>query len=101
MSRLTDLVAEWRARRAGQKFVSRDISRSARHIIGPTGNAYSNAWDYLERDGATYLDSFDRRVPPSLHISQRDRSRWNMPIPLAERCIEDWHDDAEAAAGGE
>ncbi len=83
-------MAEWKARRAGAKYLENDIGRSARHIIGPTGAMYSNGWRYLERDGSKYLESFDRRIPPSLHISQRDRTRFNMPIPLVERCIEDW-----------
>lgn len=91
MGRLSEFVAEWKARRAGAKGVSRDIRRSARDIIGPTGYNFSSAWDLLESEGPTYLESFDRKIPPSLHISQRDRTRWNMPIPLVERCIEDWY----------
>lgn len=89
MGRLKAFIVEWKARRAGAKFVTGDIRRSARDIIGPTGYNWSNAWDLLEND-ETYLDSFDRRIPPSLHISERDRSRQNIPVPLVERCIEDY-----------
>ncbi len=92
MGRIREFVSEWKARRAGAKYLSNSIRTSAREIIGPIGDLYSNAWKLLETDGDRYLESFDRRVPPSLHISQRDRTRWNMPVPLPERCIEDWNE---------
>jgi hypothetical protein len=100
MVRLRAFLTEWKARRAGRKFVSHDIRRSARDIVGPTGDVFSNAWEHLEQQGGTYLESFDRRIPPSLHVSERDRTRWNIPIPLVERCIEDW-EPSEAAAPDE
>lgn len=90
MGRIREFIAEWKARRAGAKYLPNDIGTSARHIVGPTGSMYSNGWQFLEQNGAKYLESFDPRVPPSLHVSQRDRTRFNMPIPLVERCIEDW-----------
>lgn len=100
VTRVRDLVAELRARRAGRKHVSNDINRSARDITGPTGWAHSRSWRRVESDGAAYLKSFDPRIPPSLYISERDRTRHKMPIPVIERCIEDWRtnsdDDPEA-----
>ena len=53
----------------------------------------SQGWKRLEEDGNRYMKSFDPRVPPSLFISQRDATRHNMPMPLVERCIEDYNDD--------
>lgn len=44
----------------------------------------------MESNKSAYLKSFDRRLPPSLHVSERDRVRAGDPIPTAERCIEDW-----------
>jgi hypothetical protein len=41
-----------------------------------------------------YIESFDRRVPPSIFVSERERSRHNIPIPLIERMISE-------QAGGE
>ena len=45
MGRLGNVLAEWKARRAGRKYVSKDIQKSARDVIGPTGNGFSNAWE--------------------------------------------------------
>lgn len=90
-----DFVAEWRARRAGRRFASHDIRRSARDIIGPTGYNWSGAWELLDERGEKYLESFDRRIPPSEFVSKRDRTRLNIPIPLAERCLEDLSADDE------
>ena len=62
-----------------------------RDIVGPTGNLFSSGWRQIEdrRVGEAYLRSFEPRVPPSLHISSRDRTRANLPIPVRERCLED------------
>ena len=67
-------------------------SRVTRDIIGPTGWLSSNAWQQLDDNGEAYKQSFDRRLPPSLFVSERDRLRANQPMPLSERCIEDYHD---------
>ena len=99
-----DLRAEIKARRAGRKFTPDGIRRSARDITGPHGWVLSDAWRKLDSDGNAYLNSFDRRIPPSLHISERDRQRYNMPIPMAERCLEDWsatNDDTPAGDGNQ
>ncbi len=75
------------------------MQRAARDLTGPTGWAKSETWDHLANDRQAYLKSFDPRVPASLHISERDRVRAGMVIPLPERCIEDWvdnHADPEA-----
>lgn len=87
MFRFRNVITEWKARRDGRKFLSGDLGRSAREVIGPTGNGFSNAWDALADNSDAYLKSFDPRVPPSLHVSQRDQTRHNRPIPLPERRI--------------
>lgn len=86
-------------RNVANGFAGRDRHRhpqtlhtAAREIIGPTGNLFSNGWREFERGHAAYLRSFQPRVPPSLHISHRDATRANRPIPLVERCLEDLGD---------
>jgi hypothetical protein len=101
MGRLGNLLTEWKARRAGREFVSRDIQKSARHVIGPTGNAFSNAWDAMAESSDAYVESFDPRIPPSLFISQRDRTRLNRPIPLVERRIEAYSEDDDGLSDDE
>jgi hypothetical protein len=88
VSRWRDFLAEWKARRAGARYVPRNIQRSARDVIGPTGDLLSSAWDRLEESGEAYIESFDRRIPPSIFVSERDKKRHNRPIPLPERRIE-------------
>ncbi|MDE0374857.1 MAG: hypothetical protein OXK16_02705 [bacterium] len=83
-------IAEWAARREGARHLPRDIFTAARHIVGPTGYAFSGAWQRLDEDGAKYLRSFDPRIPPSVFLSPSDLTRSVHPVPLAERCIEDW-----------
>lgn len=90
MAWIRELRLEWLARRRGAKHVSADIRKAARDIIGPTGWQWSPSWDLLEKKGDAYVRSFDPRVPRSIHISHRDRMLANMPVPLVERCIEDW-----------
>ncbi len=63
--------------------------RAARDIIGPTGNFFSAGWAQFEKSHTGYLRSFEPRVPPSIHISHRDKTRANIPIPLSERCLDD------------
>ena len=88
--RCKDLGAEWMARREGAGQLSREIFTAARHIIGPTGYQWSGAWRRLEEDGPAYLRSFDPRIPPSVFLSPSDLTRSVHPVPVAERCIEDW-----------
>ncbi len=64
--------------------------RVTRDVIGPTGWLSSNAWAQLDQHGEAYRQSFDRRLPPSLFVSERDRVRANQPMPIRERCIEDY-----------
>ena len=45
--------------------------------------------DKLDEYGDAYVQSFDRRLPPSIFVSERDRVRHGQPMPLVERCIED------------
>lgn len=78
------------ARRAGRKHYANDIARSARDVIGPTGWMWSNGWEAMEKGSKAYVRSFDPKVPRSIFVSERERTRGNIPIPLVERCIEDW-----------
>lgn len=84
---LRSLRDEWLARRAGRRKLESDLPRSARDIVGPTGWMWSKGWDEMAKHQAAYVKSFDRRVPPSIFISERERSRYNIPIPLVERMI--------------
>ncbi|MDG1410307.1 MAG: hypothetical protein P8L46_01325 [Acidimicrobiales bacterium] len=88
-SRLEDLVAEIRARRAG-KLHSSPQSQAIRHIVGPTGYLAQNTLGPAAKGAAAFNQSFAPRVPPSLHISHADARRQGTIVPLAERCIEDW-----------
>jgi hypothetical protein len=91
--RIREFFAEVRDRRAGRQAMgsSNDMFRKARGIVGITGNSFSNAWDYIDSGGDAYLKSMEKEphLPPSLFISERDRTRLGQPMPLAERCIED------------
>ena len=78
---------EWRARREGATHLSRDIQRSARDIVGPTGFVFSAAWEQMAENGDAFLKSFDPKVPPSIFVSERDLTRLNHPVPITERLI--------------
>lgn len=94
------LATEWWARRAGRRHVESDLARSARDIVGPLGMMLSKGWDAMATGSSAYVESLDRRLPPSLFVSERDRRRRNLPIPLVERCIEDWSPDTLASTSG-
>ncbi len=84
------------SRRAGRRHVPDDIRRQARDVAGVTGWMYSKGWDELSKVSPGYLRSFESpRVPPSLHVSARDRQRSGQAVPLAERCIEDFRTPPE------
>ena len=87
---LRALAKEWLARRDGRRHLGNDLGRSAREVVGPTGWMWSRGWDAMEKGSSAYVKSFDPRVPPSLFVSARDSTRSNLPVPLVERCIEDW-----------
>lgn len=53
----------------------------------------------MEKGSDAYVKSFDPKVPPSIFVSKRDMTRGNIPIPLVERCIEDWGQDIEDQEG--
>ena len=75
---------------------------AARGTMGAIGLNRSNAWNYLENDNGAYLRSMDKDavLPPSLFVSERDRTRYGKPMPIAERCIED-HGNPDALSVGE
>ncbi len=84
---LKSLRVEWLARRAGRRKLQSHLPKSAREIVGPTGWMWSRGWDEMAKHQDAYIESFDRRVPPSIFVSDRERSRHNIPIPLIERMI--------------
>ena len=88
-----ELRLEWRARREGRRHLTSNIMRVTR-AIGGAGTIGHRGLRVVERGGDTFVESFDRRIPPSEFVSQRDRKRSSMPIPLSERCVEDWGRDS-------
>ena len=81
---------EIKARRAGRAGVPRPKINSPRQIAGITGALFSNGFDRIMEGQKAYEKSFEPHIPPSVHISYNDMRRQNVPVPLAERCIEDW-----------
>ena len=97
MGRITSAIREFfvevRARRAGRQAMgpNAEFFQTARGIVGATGNSFSNAWDHLDTDGDRYARSMQKNpvLPPSLFVSDRDRTRQGQPTPVVERCLED------------
>lgn len=68
-----------------------DIFTAARHITGAIGAGTSPAYEALAKGGESLNRSLQENpLPPSTHISHRDATRHNLPVPLSERCIEDY-----------
>lgn len=88
-----DAFSEWAWRRTGRRHTPWKNASAAREITGPFGAPGSPAYRELERSTDRYVKSFDRHLPPSLHISERDRLRNGNAITLSERAIEDWQTD--------
>lgn len=84
-----ELREEIRSRRRGRRYASSNLPKAAREIIGPTGWNVSRSWDAMAEGRDAYVESFENRLPPSLFVSERDRTRANLPIPVIERCLED------------
>lgn len=89
MGWFAELRYEWWARRRGRRHAVSSLPRAAREVIGPTGWNWSRSWDAMADGSDAYVESFDRRLPPSEFVSERDRTRANIPIPVVERCLED------------
>jgi hypothetical protein len=85
-----DTWTELKARRAGRAGIVRPKVNSARQIAGIIGALMSNGYDRIAEGSKAYEKSFDPHIPPSVHVSYNDMLRHNVPVPLAERCIEDW-----------
>jgi hypothetical protein len=85
-----DTWTELKARRAGRAGIVKPKVNSARQIAGITGALMSNGYDRIAEGSKAYEKSFDPHIPPSVHVSYNDMLRHNVPVPLAERCIEDW-----------
>ena len=67
-----------------------DIFTAARHITGAIGAINSASYGALDKGGESLNRSLrENPLPPSTHISHRDATRHNLPVPLSERCIED------------
>ena len=90
MLRIQRFFKEWVAHRAGRRPINHsDIRKATRHIVGPTGYMLTKSVDKVASDGAAYLKSFDDHIPPSLFVSERDRTRLHQAMPLSERAIHD------------
>jgi len=87
-SRLRGLLAVAARRRSQRKGSGR--FRSARHIVGPTGNMFSRGWDRYAEGAEAFNKSFEPKIPPSIHVSHNDSVRHRPAVPLSERCVEDW-----------
>ena len=88
--KVRNFFREWAARRSGRKKMGpNDLGKAARHMAGPTGELWSNGWDRMAKHKDAYLKSFENHLPPSLFVSERDRTRMNQAIPLPERAIAD------------
>jgi len=81
---------EIKARRDGRRGIIAPKVNTSRHIAGITGNLMSNGFDRIAESSKAYEKSFDPHIPPSVHISYNDMQRQNVPVPLSERCIEEW-----------
>ena len=88
---LRSVLVEWRARRAGRKGMPHDVAlaRVVREVSGLPGSITPQGWEIVAEDPEGFVESFDEKLPPSLFVSERDRTRHGMPIPLVERAIED------------
>ena len=84
---------EIKARGAGHRAMPNELYKPIRHIVGPTGWMAQNTLGPAAEGAKAFNQSFEPRIPPSIHISHRDSVRVNMAMPLAERCIEDWSTD--------
>lgn len=88
--RLKRFFSEWSANRAGWRPIDNStIRRATRDIVGPTGYMVTKSVDALGESGDAYMKSFDDHLPPSLFVSERDRTRLNQAMPLVERAIPD------------
>jgi hypothetical protein len=97
--RVSETWSEIRARRLGRRGLPARPKHSAvREVVGPTGYMWSQGWDRMAEGATAFEKSFDPHLPPSLHISQQERHRFHLAIPVAERCLEDWV-VPQAAAG--
>ena len=74
-----------------------DIFTAARHVTGAIGAGTSPAYEALAEGGESLNRSLRKNpLPPSTHISHRDATRHNLPVPLSERCIEDHRKSADS-----
>ena len=87
MGRIRRFLRSIRSTEVPDRSGSNHLGASARDIIGPLGNGFSDAWDAVARGSKAYADSFDRRLPPSTFVSDRDRRRYGQAMPLVERRI--------------
>ena len=73
-----------------------DIFTATRHVTGAIGAGTSPAYDALAKGGESLNRSLrENPLPPSTHISHRDATRHNIPVPLSERCLEDYRKSEE------
>jgi len=87
---IKELVAEIKSRRRGRRGLpARAEHNAVREVVGPTGFMWSRGWDTMAAGAKAFENSFDPHLPPSLHISEQERHRFHLAIPVAERCLED------------
>jgi hypothetical protein len=88
--RIRAFFQELWARRSGRAGLERNVlSTAARDLAGWTGWGTSAYWDRIDEGKDAYVKSLDPKIPPSIFVSQRDRTRQNIPVPLVERVLED------------
>lgn len=74
-----------------------DIFTAARHVTGAIGAGTSPAYDALAEGGESLNRSLrENPLPPSTHISYRDATRHNIPVPFSERCIGDYREPEDS-----
>jgi len=99
----TEFRHEMKSRRAGHKAMggNREMFQSARGIVGAGGWGFGKSWDMLEKDDGAYLRSMqsDPVLPPSLFVSERDRTRASGAVPIPERCLEDINNEDKLPLG--
>jgi len=79
----------------------RDLFHTARGVVGAGGWGMSGSWKMLEKEDGAYMRSMkaDPELPPSLFVSERDRTRVTGAVPMPERCLEDTNDEDRLPVG--
>ncbi|NOX28978.1 MAG: hypothetical protein GXP35_02840 [Actinobacteria bacterium] len=71
------------------------LGRTLRDVTGPFGPAnfrgkrINNTLETIVDSNSAYRQSFNRQLPPSTFVSERDRLRFGQAVPVSERLIGD------------